>query len=315
MEKFSVDDQADIKQYYLKNGYVVVKNVISKEKIDSFLDAYQLVKTNPLFVYYSQSLHVALRPELTGEGYIKESMQNSSRLAFFNNFSCSIQNCIYDENIALALSHITGENEHVSWQNMFFDQSVGTVQHQDSWYLDTDPAGDLIGVWYALEDIKDESGPFYVMPESHNLIGLVDRANYENHDDFIREIDNKIDEFFLKPKSLCLAKGDIILWHPFLIHGAHQPRNQAFSRKSFTSHFYPFSKQAKDEGEKGKILSIYNHKKRKKTRAPNIFTAYRYSDFFYNILVYILHIKNLLQGEKYRMSMRKEHNPTAKEHD
>jgi len=52
---------------------------------------------------------------------------------------------------------------------MFFDQSVGTIEHQDSWYLDTEPAGRLIGVWYALEEIDRNSGPFFVVPKSHTL--------------------------------------------------------------------------------------------------------------------------------------------------
>ena len=46
------------------------------------------------------------------------------------------------------------------WQNMFFDKSVGTVDHFDSWYLDTDPPGSLIGAWFALEDIDGKGGTF-----------------------------------------------------------------------------------------------------------------------------------------------------------
>ena len=52
------------------------------------------------------------------------------------------------------------------WQNMFFDKSTGTIDHIDTWYLDSDPMGYLFGAWIALEDIDGKGGVFHVY-QSH----------------------------------------------------------------------------------------------------------------------------------------------------
>lgn len=51
---------------------------------------------------------------------------------------------------------------YVNWQTMLFDRSVGTRNHQDSWYLDNDPPGGVIGAWIALGDISMDCGPFKI---------------------------------------------------------------------------------------------------------------------------------------------------------
>lgn len=303
LEKFNLEDQSQIKQYYEENGYVVIKSAIQEKNIQNFINAYEEIKHNPFFVYYSQSRHVGTRPELNEHGYIQESMQNASRLAFFKKFSQGIQNCIYHPNIAAALQVITGEAIHVSWQNMFFDQSTGTVEHQDSWYLDTEPAGNLVGVWVALEDISPECGPFFVVPQSHK-IGLLDRKDYPNHNDFVDIVKKKMSELGNNKKAMTIDKGDIIIWHPYLIHGALNCQNSNLSRKSFTSHYYPLKYTAKDT-EKDKAFSIYNHQSPRETQEKNIKSAFKYSDYMYNLMVAGLFIKDYVLSVKTRMSMRR----------
>ena len=66
-----------------------------------------------------------------------------------------------------ALRKISNYKDFCMWQNMFFDKSTGTIDHIDTWYLDTHPMGDLVGAWIALEDINGEGGVFHVYPKSH----------------------------------------------------------------------------------------------------------------------------------------------------
>ena len=251
-----------------------------------------------------------MKPELNEFGLIKDSMQNASRLAFFRDFAKAFQECIYSENISQALASVTGYQEHVSWQNMFFDRSTGTLEHQDSWYLDTEPAGHLVGVWYALEDIRDASGPFFIAPGSHK-IGLLDRAQIPAHEDFVKAVRSVATEKNLEMSKMLLDKGDIILWHPFTIHGAYQNSDPQLSRKSFTCHFYPKGLKAKDI-EQGKLVSIYDHDKPKETSNPNIYSAYRYDDRVYNVLVYAKYLWSQLKRNKQYFVMRRDSNPSGK---
>jgi len=42
-----------------------------------------------------------------------------------------------------------------------------------------------------------------------------------------------------QPQPMPLEKGSVLLWHPFLVHGAFQNVNPSYSRKSFTAHYLP----------------------------------------------------------------------------
>jgi phytanoyl-CoA hydroxylase len=303
---FALEQSQEISDYFAQYGYVVLRDLISHAQIDVFLTSYNKIKISPWFVYYSQSIHRCIRPDLTDAGYIKESMQNATRLAFFTDFVKSFKACIYSENVAVALTAVDGYEKHVSWQNMFFDKSTGTIEHQDSWYLDTSPPGALIGVWFALEDIQDNCGSFFVCPGSHKL-GLIDRNDYPVHEEFVKRVQELTANSVMEKRPMYLNKGDILLWHPYLIHGAFRCLDESLSRKSFTSHYYPLGLKAKDT-ESTKKFSVYNHKNLKPTEKQHrrIYSAYRFNDYFYNLLVYLLFFKENLARAKAKTSMRRE---------
>ncbi|MGH3426131.1 MAG: hypothetical protein ACRDQZ_00910, partial [Mycobacteriales bacterium] len=119
--KFEVHDSAGIRDFYAENGYVVLRGPIEHAAIDAFLVEYERVKRSRTFIYHSQSIHRAIRPELNEHGYIRESMLNPSRLALFPRFSDAIKRCIYHPAVSGALTALDGHERHVSWQDMFFD--------------------------------------------------------------------------------------------------------------------------------------------------------------------------------------------------
>ena len=247
--KFNLNNGTEIKEHYYSQGYVVVKDILNHENIDNFIQQYHKIKYNKLFVYYSQSLHLPLRPKITPEGFIEESMERVGDLRFFPEFSKSVLNCLIDRQISNVLSIISGLSKHTLWQHMFFDKSTGTVEHQDHYYLDTDPPGSLIGAWYALEDIHPKSGCFFVIPGSHKGLVIDPKCSTSNiegiealipeHEKMRKEIMNLIQEQEYEYKAFPLNKGDVLFWHPNTIHGAYKNENPDYSRKSFTAHFYP----------------------------------------------------------------------------
>ena len=158
-----------------------------------------------------------------------------------------------------------------------------------------------------MEDIQEASGPFFIAPGSHK-IGLLKREDYPAHEDFVQAVRDASTEQNLEMSQMLLSKGDIILWHPFTIHGALQNKDPQVSRKSFTSHFYPMGLKAKDV-ERGKLISIYDHANPKKTCNPNIYSAYRFDDRVYNLLVYAKYYWNRLKQNKQFFVMRRDANP------
>jgi phytanoyl-CoA hydroxylase len=241
IKKFSLLDERGIKDYFAQQGYVVLENILNPASIDAVLGAYEVVKHHKSFIYFSQSVHLPLRPELTTEGFMKESMENPAKLVFFPGFSGSVLNCLVDETVSQTLNILSGSPSHTMKVSMFFDLSTGTIEHQDHWYLDSDPPGQMIAAWYALEDIHEEAGCFFVLPGSHKgaVIESIGDSSYPNHDDFVGAIQRIIQENQYKYRSFPLKKGDVLFWHPYLIHGAYDNQNPHYSRKSLTAHFQP----------------------------------------------------------------------------
>jgi phytanoyl-CoA hydroxylase len=307
--KFTIDNTIEIKEYYESQGYVVVKNLLSHAKIDNFIDQYEKIKRNKFFIYYSQSVHLPLRPKITPEGFIEESMENATNLKLFPGFSGAILKCLIDENVSTVLSMLSGASSHTMWQNMFFDKSTGTIEHQDHYYLDTNPPGHLIAAWYALEDINEEAGCFFVVPGSHKG-PVIERKNLANtgrrrglevifsdHDSMRQNIKTLIQENNYEYKAFPLSKGDVLFWHPYTIHGSYSNKNHRFSRKSFTAHFYP----SHLERLGGKAP------KSKKSANPNILIKKNELELYAsNAKLYAKYFLNKLIGKEAIMDMRRE---------
>ena len=73
--------------------------------------------------------------------------------------------------------------------------------------------------------------------------------------------------------------------------------------------FLPHGSKSKKDVERGKLISIYDHANPKKTCNPNIYSAYRFDDRVYNLLVYAKYYWNRLKQNKQFFVMRRDANP------
>lgn len=243
MINYFLQQQAqDIKAYYEENGYVVIKDAISDSELETFYKSYERLKSSKGYYFRSQDTNRAEQLKVNSEGFIEHSILNPNRIVLQNNFRKAAEKIIYANTVSNLLSLLSGQPKHVVWQTMFFDKSTGTIAHQDHYYLDSNPPGHLIAAWFALEDIQEDAGTFFVVPKSHNG-PLIKRQSLEegfaDHDDYVVKIKNLISEQNYEFKPMPLQKGSILLWHPFLLHGAFPNQNPHHSRKSFTAHYLP----------------------------------------------------------------------------
>ena len=227
-----------LRNYYLENGYVIFKSLISNEKIEIILKELKKFKDSNK-IYYSQSEHNwrKIKNDLDNNNLLECSFENFTDLPWANSLSKAGRNILQSKEILFALRTLSNYKEFCMWQNMFFDKSTGTVDHIDTWYLDSDPMGHLFGAWVALEDIDGKGGVFHVYPKSHLSIN----KSWKNisHDEFVNW--SKVEAQKFQKKPLFLNKGDLLLWHPSLIHGSSLQKDKGFSRKSLTAHYYPIN--------------------------------------------------------------------------
>jgi phytanoyl-CoA hydroxylase len=241
LTKFLKTEDNAIRAYYDTYGYVVIEKLLDDSKIEKLLEVVNRIKHSKLFVFFSQDTHLPTLPKLTPEGFIKNSMLNPASLKLWKGFSQATEDCLVDEGISDILTVLSGVQSHVMMQNMFFDKSTGTVEHQDHYYLDSNPPGKMVAAWCSLEDIHEDAGCFFVLPGSHKgrVIERKSAANFSDHDTFVKEINTLINEGGYEYRSFPLSKGDVLFWHPYTIHGAYNNQDSRFSRKSLTAHYYP----------------------------------------------------------------------------
>lgn len=221
---------------YETNGYVIIKGGIAKGKITKFKDLLELHKKYGS-IYYSQSHHNWRRmsDDLDEYGLLNCSVEKFTDTFWLNSLKKSGRDILLDKNINNILSSVRPYREWIMYQNMIFDKSTSTVDHIDSYYLDTLPAGELVGAWIALERITGEGGAFRVYPGSHkHSYPCFNGLSHEDFVDIVSEIKSGYNS-----KELLVGEGDIVLWHPRLIHGSSGQIKEGISRKSITAHYYP----------------------------------------------------------------------------
>jgi phytanoyl-CoA hydroxylase len=235
-----------------------------------------------------------MRPEFNEHGFIRESMLNPSRLGLFPGFSGAIKRCLYHEALSSALCTLDGHDRHVSWQDMFFDLSTGTIDHADTWYLDTEPAGSMVGACIALENIANQAGTFFVVPRSHRVAPL-NREVHRDHEEFRKATLQLVADHGFRRQAMPLDKGDVILWHPCLVHGAFSNVDARCSRKSLTSHYFPLGMK-----RRGSTTTPV-----RATANPRIFSLRHGNDSLSNLLMYAKFAKDALRGRAAKMDMRR----------
>ena len=228
--------QNSLREKYLEEGYIIFKSLISNKKINQILKELEIFKKKNK-LYYSQSEHNwrKIKSDLDKFGLLECSFENFTDLPWGLKLSKAGREILQSKEILNALREISKYKDFCMWQNMFFDKSTGTIDHIDTWYLDTNPMGDLFGAWIALEDINGEGGVFHVYPKSH----LTNNKKWigTTHEEFIDWSKKESKNF--KKKPLYLKKGDLLLWHPSLIHGSTLQKKEGASRKSITAHYHP----------------------------------------------------------------------------
>ncbi len=234
MEDNAITPQA----YYEENGYFICRNVIPAELIDRLTERYQqdVVKSN--YPFFRQNTNVYEPNKLTAHGYVKQSFLDIHDYKKFPEFSRYARDIYTSQAMRDALKEVTGFKTFNLMQTMLFDANTETVPHQDWWYLDTVPNGNLLGAWFALEDIDARAGRFFVLPKSLRVNLHGDTPGLP-HSDWLVRIADYVAKHPEEVFAPALNKGDVLFWNSRTIHGALATQDPSFSRKSLTAHYMP----------------------------------------------------------------------------
>lgn len=208
------------KEFFEENGYLIIEKAID----DSLLDAYEKEWDRD---------NLGNRNEfglLTGWDGHSSYLEHDS----IKDILCNEKiNNIFSElgkGLALHSSRTFGTSTEMPW-------------HHDSVLPNDIAADNYIGVWVAIEDVSEESGPFEFIPGSHKWeidfkeaykveeIGSF-QGDYGNFD-IASEIEKRDAEQIL----FLAKKGDVIIWHGRLVHRGRPMSNYSITRKALIGHY------------------------------------------------------------------------------
>ena len=207
-----------------QNGFVVLESFFQKEEIDLInKEVEDLLKTKKIKWSDNRILFA-----------IKKSKLLKSVATF-----PKLKNCI---------ELIMGKEMDL-FQSLNFYESSQQRTHSDSIHMTTFPQGNIIAVWVALQDVGPEDGPLHYYPGSHKLPYIMNK-DFDNLSSTLKlgdksylDYENKIDQIIkentqLKKEVFLPKKGDVLIWHANLLHGAEAKINPKASRKSMVFHYY-----------------------------------------------------------------------------
>lgn len=238
-------DIHDPPTFFQEQNYIICRDVIPEEKIDSLVDFYdrEVVTSKKKYLRQSTSWE---RNDISPTGGVINGFLNPHTYERGDNseFSDRVLKLLDSRKIQDTLSEISNRTGNfMLLQTMLFDKSI-TRPHQDWIYLDSNPNGHMIAAWIALEDIHADGIRFFVYPGTHNFTPEASYADSQaRNEDFYQHFIEEIDELLATDQyeiyAPPLKKGDIFFWGSRLIHGSIAGENSSRRRRSVAAHFLP----------------------------------------------------------------------------
>ena len=134
------------------------------------------------------------------------------------------------------------------FQTLNFPYGSAQHVHTDDVHFSSMPKGFMRGVWVALEDVHQDSGPLVYFPKSHrskyisaktqNINSkLIENAKYPQKyfEDYWKKLIKKKN---FKKEIFLDKKDQVFIWHANLIHGGSNILNRNLTRWSQVTHYY-----------------------------------------------------------------------------
>jgi len=225
------------REFYEKNGFFVVRNLVKPETLNQFRQRFQDVctgKVKVLGMTVMKDVAIAKSEFADGEKAI-------TKIQDFTLDDELFQYCCLPE-IVKYVENFTGPNimaMHTMLINKPPDpgtQSSRHPLHQDLYYFPFRPADRIVCAWTAMETINRENGCLVVIPGTHYKD--LEEHTYPEWKGGVNKTYHGIQKFDPNENRvhLLMETGDTVFFHPLLIHGSGTNRSGGF-RKAISCHY------------------------------------------------------------------------------
>ncbi|MGO4348551.1 phytanoyl-CoA dioxygenase family protein [Paenibacillus sp. MCAF9] len=234
--------------HYHREGYLIVRNLLSKEDID---ELYELAEQSRL-----NSLQLDNQADRDSKDPLKEEFAKATRIHMMSRFSGAAERGMLNPRIVDVTEALVGPDVYALQSMLFLNPpgKGGQGWHQDACYIKTHP-DTLIGAWIALEEADEENGCLWVVPGSNHEpiyppdgvgggnVHAVDAfedlngvQNVSHLDDNVNTL-SKVVANYPPAIPVRLSPGDVLFFHSHLLHRSYPNRTQDRYRRSFVCHY------------------------------------------------------------------------------
>lgn len=252
------DQEAQLLDYFIDNGYVILNQLVPNKVIDDFLEEQEKIKHGEIgghFVEYidnGQHFHgKPYTPDLIGKRFKLIDIYAQSENARKLNLAPSI----------VRFLDLLFEMPPLAFQSLSFYTGSGQSIHQDTTYVRVNSPMELVATWIALEDIKPNTGELEFYPGSQAFPDFqfsgnpgkntwyqpgeskwFDRKNFEEHARYIKWLNEQATLKGLKKQKFHAKKGDVLFWTNDFAHGGSASDKPDQSRLSLVTHYCPVNR-------------------------------------------------------------------------
>lgn len=235
----------EYKKQYQENGFVIVKNLIPKEKVEYFRNSLEK------FIAYNLHAKNLKVNNILNEGMIELNKSHSTRAQIYENNreTDAVAQMIYDENVVGVVKTLLGlDNDsfihalhHLCRIDAPEDERFTYDWHQQSYYSIFE--ADQVQLWAPMIQRSEiEMGTMSVLLNSHKKelphymlkkpggIFLIIPENAVRH---------------LEEKFIVIDPGDVIFFHPYLVHRSNQNRSNNVRYTLLADYINPYDPRFK----------------------------------------------------------------------
>lgn len=224
-------------QFYKANGYLVIRNLLPDQDIETYLTRLDDIITGKV---PAADKMLVMKDIMVAKGRVKTDRPQEAiaKLQDFN-FDPVLAGYLTQPDILDYVENFCGPNVKTI-HNMLINKPPNVdgrhPLHQDLLYFPFRPADKIVATWTALEHVNRQNGCLAVIPGSHLAGELYEHGMPEDAKNINLayfgvkdlEVDNRT--------HLEMDPGDVVFFHPLLIHGSGQNRSQGF-RRAISSHY------------------------------------------------------------------------------
>lgn len=233
--------------HYQRNGYLVVRDLVPQREVDE-------LKEHAMDMLWGRISIPGIEPP-PPEATRAQCIQRFTRVHMLHRLDAGSERFLLQPRILDVIEVIIGPDV-LALQTMLFYNAPGhggQGWHQDSYYITTYP-DTLIGSWLAMEGVDEENGclwvapgsqcePIYPSPDSKSGFVHSDGAfgdlsvvdNVSHLDDDVNTLSSVASKYEWIPVPV--NPGDVIFFHPHLLHRSHPNRSEVCWRRAFVSHY------------------------------------------------------------------------------